>query len=56
VDNRANEQLIGFLAGVLRVSRRSIALVAGEKSRNKLITIEGLSAEELQARLSPYLV
>ena len=53
VDNAANEALIEFVAGVLGVSRRSVRIVAGAASRRKLLEVEGVSEEQIAARLRP---
>ena len=49
VDGAANDALLTFLAETLDVPRRSVRLVAGEKSRDKKVAIAGL---ELPAILS----
>ncbi|MBA2379642.1 MAG: DUF167 domain-containing protein [Blastocatellia bacterium] len=51
VDGAANAELIKFLAKRLELPRSSIAIVAGETSKNKRIRIEGLTEAELLARL-----
>ncbi len=51
LEGRANEACIAFLAEILKVSRSSITIAAGETSRNKLIRVSGLSAAEVEARL-----
>ena len=51
VDGRANEACIEFFAKLLKVSRTSVTIAAGESSRNKIIRVSGLSAEQLRARL-----
>ena len=51
LDGRANEVLCEFVAGVLGLPRRSVRVERGEKSRQKLLLIEGFSDVELQARL-----
>ena len=51
VDGAANDALIEFLAELLGVPRRDISLIAGEKSRDKRVRIEGLAAEVATARL-----
>jgi uncharacterized protein (TIGR00251 family) len=51
VEGRANEACIEFLARLLGVSRSSIAIAAGETSRNKVIRVSGLSAEAVGERL-----
>ena len=48
VDGKANAALRSFLADVLQISEREIVLERGEKSREKLIRIEGLGGEELR--------
>lgn len=52
LEGRANRVLIQFLAEVLSVPESRIDIVAGETGRNKLVTIEGMEAKELQARIS----
>jgi uncharacterized protein len=41
VDGAANKRLIVFLAERLGVSKSKVRIVSGEKSRNKVIEIEG---------------
>ena len=51
VEGRANEACIEFLAEFLKVPRSSVTIAAGETSRNKVIRIAGMSADELRRRL-----
>jgi uncharacterized protein (TIGR00251 family) len=51
VEGRANEACIEFLAKLLKVPRSSISIAAGQNSRNKVIRVAGLSAEEVRNRL-----
>ena len=51
VEGRANEACIAFLAEVLNVARSSITIASGESSRNKVIRVAGLSAEQVRAKL-----
>lgn len=51
VDGAANEALLGFLADVLDVPRRTITIVSGEKSRDKRVQIVGLDDQTARARL-----
>jgi uncharacterized protein len=51
VDGRANDACIDFFAKLLKVSRSSVTIAAGESSRNKVIRISGLHAEEIRSRL-----
>jgi uncharacterized protein (TIGR00251 family) len=51
LEGKANEALLEFIAEKLGVHRRDIALVAGEKSRDKAIEVANLEASEARARL-----
>ena len=51
VEGRANEALLRLLAGVLGVPRASLRIVRGQRSREKLVAVEGLDAAEVQRRL-----
>jgi len=55
VEGAANEALVAFLAGALRLSRRDVSLAAGDRSRDKRLRIRGITAAELRARLSSLL-
>lgn len=52
VEGRANEACIAFLAEVLNVARSSVTIAAGKTSRNKVIRIAGLTAEQVGKRLA----
>lgn len=51
VDGKANEACIEFFAKFLKVPRSSVTIAAGQSSRNKVIRVAGLSAEEVRGRL-----
>ncbi|MEX2161936.1 MAG: DUF167 domain-containing protein [Anaerolineales bacterium] len=51
VEGKANEALVEFLAKVLDVPRSKIEIIAGEKGRDKLVSILDLETEEAQARI-----
>jgi uncharacterized protein (TIGR00251 family) len=51
VDGRANQACIDFFAKLLKVSRSSVTIAAGESSRNKVVRVSGLKAEEIRSRL-----
>jgi len=51
VEGAANRALVKLLAKALGVSRSRVEIVAGARSRNKQVRVEGLSAGELRARL-----
>ncbi len=51
VDGKANSALIDFLSKSLKLRRRQIRIKLGEKSRRKVIVLEGLSAAQVQTLL-----
>lgn len=51
VDGKANAALIEFLADELDLPRSSLAITAGETSRQKTIRIRGLDAAAIESRL-----
>ena len=53
VKGKANRELVGFLSGLLMVSKSRLTIVRGHTSRSKLIAISGMSREEVMKQLSP---
>jgi uncharacterized protein (TIGR00251 family) len=53
VEGRANESLLRLLAEALGVPKSSLSIVRGQRSREKLVAIEGLDAAEVRRRLEP---
>lgn len=51
IEGRANDACIRFLAELLKVARSSVTIAAGASSRNKVIRIDGLTAEQVRSRL-----
>ena len=51
VEGRANEACIEFFADLLKMPRSSITIASGQSSRNKVVRVAGLSAEEVRRRL-----
>jgi uncharacterized protein (TIGR00251 family) len=51
VDGAANDALLRYLAEALGVPRRSVRLLAGEKSRDKKVAIAGLDVSAALAAL-----
>lgn len=51
VDGAANEELIRFLAASLGIARSRLVLTSGATARAKVVSIEGVTAEEARARL-----
>jgi uncharacterized protein YggU (UPF0235/DUF167 family) len=52
VDGAANAALVAALADLFDVPRRNIAIVAGERGREKLVAIAGLTQDQLRQRLA----
>jgi uncharacterized protein (TIGR00251 family) len=51
LDGRANDACIEFFAKLLKVPRASVSIASGQTSRNKVIRVTGLSAQQLRERL-----
>lgn len=51
VDGAANEALLELLADALDLPRRAVTLVSGEHGRAKRVRIEGLTVDDVRARL-----
>jgi uncharacterized protein YggU (UPF0235/DUF167 family) len=51
MEGKANAALRSFLAEELNISASRITLARGQKSREKLIRVDGLNEEEVRGRL-----
>ncbi len=51
LEGRANEELCEFIADTLGLPKRAVTVAFGDKSRQKLLEIEGLTLAEVRARL-----
>ena len=51
VDGKANEACIEFFAKLLKVPRSSVTIAAGQTSRNKVIRVAGLTAQQVRDRI-----
>jgi len=51
VEGAANEALIALLAGQLGLPKRSISIVRGATSRQKMVEITGMTPEEVKQKL-----
>lgn len=51
LEGRANEELCEFLADELGLPRRAVTLLRGDKSRQKVVRLEGLDLVEAKRRL-----
>src|SRR5215468_7713526 len=48
VEGKANAALVRFLAVQMKLPRHAIVLQSGQRSRDKLLRIDGLNEEEVQ--------
>ncbi|HKX27041.1 MAG TPA: DUF167 domain-containing protein [Blastocatellia bacterium] len=46
VDGEANDELARFLAKLFGVTRQQIEIVSGSRSKNKIVRVSGISAEQ----------
>jgi uncharacterized protein len=51
VDSRANEAVCRLIAKTLGIASGRVTIVSGERGRDKMIRIDGLSAREAASRL-----
>lgn len=52
VECAANAALLALLAERLRLPKRAVTLLRGESSREKIVAIEGISADTFRQRIS----
>lgn len=52
VDGAANAELIDVLSDVLDVPKRAVSIVAGARSRQKRVHIEGITDQVVASKLS----
>jgi uncharacterized protein len=51
VDGKANAACVEFFAGLLNVPRSSVTIASGQSSRNKVMRVTGITAEQIRDRL-----
>jgi uncharacterized protein YggU (UPF0235/DUF167 family) len=51
-DGRANQACIEALAAAFEVSRSAVRIVSGGHARNKLVEVDGIDPDRLEAFLS----
>lgn len=49
VDGEANAALVEFLAKLLGVPRRQVSLIAGDASRRKRVSVQGVETAQVEA-------
>ena len=48
VEGEANEELVNLLAKLLGIPRRQIEIISGQKSKNKVVRVNGISGERIE--------
>jgi len=48
---RANDELVKVLSGALKLPKKSVTVVKGEKSRNKTVSVRGADIKKIQEAL-----
>jgi uncharacterized protein len=51
VENRANDALVEFLAGLLKTSKSAVRIRSGEQSRTKRVEIFGVTRQQVESLL-----
>jgi uncharacterized protein len=51
-EGRANQAVIEFFADFFEIPRSSVTIASGETSRNKVVRLIGIGAEQVRARLA----
>lgn len=52
LEDRANEALVEFLAGLLKRPKSAVRILSGERSRNKRVEIQGVTAQQILGLLA----
>jgi uncharacterized protein (TIGR00251 family) len=51
IDGRANEACVEFFAKLLKVPRSSVTIASGQTSRNKVIRVAEVTAQQVRDRM-----
>ena len=51
VDGKANRALVEYMAKILKVRKGAVSIVKVESSRDTVLLVEGLSADDVRERL-----
>ena len=52
LENRANEALVEYLAGLLKTPKAAVRILSGDRGRTKRIEIRGVTGQQIQALLA----
>jgi len=50
-NNKANKELVKYLAEILGISKGSVKIIKGHKTKNKVVEISGLSAADFSKKI-----
>jgi uncharacterized protein (TIGR00251 family) len=51
VEGKANKALVAYLADILGVRKNRIEIVAGERGLDKIVSVEGMAAADVEERI-----
>jgi uncharacterized protein (TIGR00251 family) len=51
-EDRANAEILRFIATMMGVPQKSAVLLSGQKCRDKVIAVTGFTAQEIESRIS----
>ena len=51
LEDRANEALVEFLAGLLKRPKSAVRILSGDRSRTKRVAIDGVTRQQIEALL-----
>lgn len=51
VDGAANQEIVNWLSKQLKVPKRDVTIVSGERGRSKTVQVDGLSVSDVRALL-----
>jgi uncharacterized protein (TIGR00251 family) len=51
-EDRANAEILRFIATMMGVPQKSAVLLSGQKCRDKVIAVTGFTAQEIERRIS----
>lgn len=52
VDGKANKALVAFLASLAGIPKSHVTILRGDRSRDKTVLFQGLTAREIEKRLA----
>ena len=55
VEGKANQAVIEFFADLFDIPRSSVTIASGETSRNKVVRVTGIGAQQVRERLAALL-